>query len=97
MAENDVTDFRLKNIEGLLSEVRTDVKEMIRCSANYISRDEHKEMMRKYDSDFEMLKISKATLEGKASQFSVNVAYAISSVGILLGIITIILKFVKIG
>ena len=43
--------------------------------------------------DIRDLQLSKATLEGKADQKSVYVAYLISAVGIVLGAVSLLIKF----
>ena len=52
---------------------------------------EHKVLSDRVDE----LRLSRALLEGKASQFSVNIAMFISFVSMMIGVISIILKFVK--
>jgi len=47
----------------------------------------------KIENDIKLLRESKASLEGKASQQSVNIGYIFSIIGIVLGLISLISKF----
>jgi hypothetical protein len=80
-----------KRLEGM-NEFRAQLKDQ---NATFITREyydaRHKTLQKQVDD----LRISKATFDGKASQSSVNIAYFISSVSIIMGIISIIYEFIK--
>jgi len=75
-----------RRLEGM-NMFRDQLKEQ---AVNFVTRPEHEIFRREIDS----LKISRATLEGKASQFSVNVATCIGVVGIVISLVVALLKFV---
>jgi transketolase len=58
-------------------------------SKDYITRNEHSEMMNRYNEQIRQLELSKATLEGKASQKSVNLATFLAAAGLMVGFINI--------
>jgi hypothetical protein len=57
-----------------------------------VTRNEHSEMMTRIEKQIRDLELSKALLEGKASQTSVNVSLAIGLIGLLIGIFSIVLR-----
>jgi hypothetical protein len=74
--------------------VNDDIKSLSDIKAQFIGRPEHDGMFVKLNDDIRVLRESKANLEGKASQSSVNIAMIIAVVGIILGIVGIVNRFV---
>ena len=61
-------------------------------SSHYITRIEHDALIQKFDADIRVLREAKATAEGKASQNSVYIGYALSAIGIPLSLWAILSK-----
>lgn len=81
-----------KRVDGL-NEVRTQLKEQF---ATLMPRAEICPTISRITDDIRSLQLSKATLEGKASQMSVNIALFISILSLILGSIHVVLRiFVK--
>lgn len=59
-------------------------------NAQFVRRDRFDGSIEKIEADIRALQLSKATLEGKASQTSVYIAYAISLTGLLFGLINLL-------
>ena len=74
---------RLENI----NEFRAQLKDQ---NATFITKAEYSAHMNKIEEDIRMLRESKALLEGKASQTSVNIALGISIVGLILTVLNIV-------
>lgn len=72
-----------------MNEFRDSLKDQ---TAQYITRAEYNLIVAKYDADIRILRESSAELRGKASQQSVNIAYAISVVSIIIGILAVYIK-----
>lgn len=71
-------------------------REALKDQANtFITRIECKNGSSRRDEDIRNLQLSKAILEGKASQVSVNVALAISLIGLLVGLFGLLLRFIR--
>jgi hypothetical protein len=77
-------------LEGM-NEFRNTLKDQ---SSHFITRTEHKSLIDKYDADIRVLRENLARNEGKASQQSVNTAFIIATLGIVIGIVGIIIKFI---
>jgi hypothetical protein len=75
-----------KRLEGM-NEFRNQLKDQ---STMFFTKAEHEQFGKRIEDDIRSLRESRASLEGKASQNSVLMAYVISGVSI---IITIIAKF----
>jgi predicted phage gp36 major capsid-like protein len=72
-----------KRLEGM-NEFRDSLKDQ---ASRFFTRDEFHSAHGPVLKDIEALKLARATLEGKASQKSVNVAYAIAVIGIVISLI----------
>lgn len=80
-----------KRLEGM-NEFREALKDQ---TAKFITRNEHEAMMNNYNKDIRELRESRAMLEGKASQSSLNIVLGVSLVAILISIIDLIIRFIK--
>lgn len=76
--------------DRLVEEIKTTRDQIARL----LTRTEHDASFTRVSEQIKSLELSRAELQGKASQSSVNIAYGISIVGLLVGIIGIILGFV---
>ena len=74
-----------KRLEGM-NEFRDSLKDQ---TSRFFTREEFHGAHNPIIKDIEELKLSRAALEGKASQKSVNVAYAISAIGIVISIVSL--------
>lgn len=72
-----------------MNEFRSSLKDQ---TAHYITRIEHEALISKYDSDIRVLREANAKNDGKASQQSVTLAYLISFIGIVIGLVGLIIK-----
>jgi hypothetical protein len=79
-----------KRLEGM-NELRGQLKDQ---AATFLTRNEFYIQHEKLESDIRMLRESKANLEGKASQASVNTATIIAIAGLSLSLLNIILWWV---
>jgi len=61
-------------------------------SKNFVTRNEHDSLISKYDSDIRVLREQNARNEGKANMQSVYVSYAIATIGIIIGVVSLIFK-----
>lgn len=100
----DYIDTRLRAIEqasGLsqnalerrleaMNEIRDALKDQ---NATFITRLEYKAAHDRLVSDIQMLRESKAMLEGKASQSGLNMALTIAVIGLVLSFIGIVMRF----
>jgi hypothetical protein len=75
-----------KRLDGM-NEFRAQLKDQ---ANTFISRNEYVLTIEKLISDIKTLQLSKANLEGKASQQSVLVAYLISIIGIIIALISLL-------
>ena len=73
-----------KRLDGM-NEFRSQLKDQ---ASTFISRNEYTVMMEKLQQDIKTLQISKANLEGKASQQSVLIAYLISIISLCIALIS---------
>lgn len=78
-----------KRLAGM-NEFRDTLKDQ---ASKFVTRAEIEDKVETMQKQIDVLLISKATLEGKASQQSVVTALIISAIGIVLGLIGIISKF----
>jgi hypothetical protein len=85
---NTQMDDRLK---GMSKSTDDDKKE----TRNFFTRDEFTSAHAPVLKDIEDLKLSRAALEGKASQKSVNVAYILAGIAIFLNILDFFFKSLK--
>lgn len=74
-----------------MNEFRNSLKDQ---TSNYITRVEHEALISKYDTDIRILREAKAEATGKASQQSVNVVTTIAIIGVIIGFIGILIKFI---
>ena len=80
-----------KRLEGM-NEFRDSLKDQ---ASRFFTRDEFYSAHGPVLKDIEALKLARATLEGKASQKSVNVAYAIAIIGIVISLISLAIRFTQ--
>lgn len=80
-----------KRLESM-NEFRDTLKDQ---ASRFVTRDEMTAKIEILDKQVDDLRMNKATLDGKASQQSVTMAFFISSISIALGIIGIIINFIK--
>ena len=73
-----------KRLEGM-NEFRSALKDQ---AGKFLTKDEFMIQHQRVVDDIRVLRESKATLEGKASQTSVFIAYAIALIGLIVGIIS---------
>jgi hypothetical protein len=79
-------DSMTSRLEGM-NEFRDQLKDQ---ATKFALRDEVNRRFDEVVEDIKSLELSKATLEGKASQGAVFIAYAISAIGIILGIVSML-------
>ena len=82
--------FRSKRLASM-NEFRAQLKDQ---AATFVPRTEHMILHDRLDEDIRTLRESRALLEGKASQNSVNLATILSVIGILFGLISLAMKLV---
>jgi hypothetical protein len=75
-----------KRLEGM-NEFRAALKDQ---NSTFLPRNEYEVQHEKLENDIKVLRESKAMLEGKASQQSVNFSTLIAIAGVLIGIIALI-------
>jgi len=80
-----------KRLEGM-NEFRQQLNDQAK---EFITRPELNAIRKEIEADIRILRESKATLEGKADQKAVNIAMAISLIGLIIGVIAIIIHFIK--
>lgn len=80
-----------KRLEGM-NEFRKQINDQ---SGKFITREAFDAKHDAMEKEIKELQLSKANLEGKASQNSVNIALAVACVGILIGIVNIFVIFYK--
>lgn len=83
-------DSMTTRLEGM-NEFREQLREQ---STKFALREEVNRRFDEVVEDIKNLELSKATLEGKASQVSVNLAMVFSGTGLILATVSIILRFV---
>jgi len=93
-------ETRIKNVQDVLDKAESQLdkrligmnefRETLRDQSGlFFTRAEHDIYAKKIDEDVRLLREYRATMEGKASQSSVNVALIIAVVGIIIGVITL--------
>ena len=75
-----------RRLEGM-NEFRDQLKDQ---AATFITRKECEVVFSKLSDDIKMLRDSKLLLEGKASQFSVNIATLISIIGLTIALVSVV-------
>ena len=80
-----------KRLDGM-NEFRDTLRDQ---AAKFVTRTELESTKERIDSDLRVLREFKSSLEGKASQQSVTIAYVMSGVGLLMGILGTIMGFIK--
>lgn len=91
MLEKDMNKASIqmdKRLEGM-NEFRSALKDQ---AAKYLTKDEFSIQHQRVTDDIRMLRESKATLEGKASQTSVFIAYGLVIISIIISVIAIFHK-----
>lgn len=89
---NDVAyESMEKRLEGM-NEFRDTLKDQ---ASRFITRDEVDAIRKSIDADLRVLREYKAMVEGKASQQSVMIAYVMSGIGLLMGILGTIMGLIK--
>ncbi len=78
-----------KRLESM-NEFRQQIKDQ---TGTFITRVEHSVMVDKFDGDIKSLRESRAMLEGKASQTTALGAILLSSLGILIAVVSLVLRF----
>lgn len=94
-------NLRLEGMNGFREELRCQNDQLRSQSSSFITRPEHDALIKKFDDDVLRIETSvgklgnfQASIEGKASQSSVLIGYAVAATGILFGIIGIIIHFI---
>ena len=77
-----------------MNEFRGQLKDQ--CST-FITREEHEILQTRIDNDIRELRESKATLEGKASQSTVNITLAVAIMGLIIAVAGLILSIIRGG
>lgn len=77
-------------LEGM-NEFRNSMKDQ---ATQYITRAEHDALITKIDSDVRYLREATAEAKGKATQQSVSIAYIISFIGLLVAVVSLVIKFI---
>ena len=80
----------------LTSKIDADVRALRDTRGQFIGREEYAANLNKLESDVQLLQLSKASLEGKASATSVYIAWGFSFVGIMIAIVSLLIKFIPI-
>ena len=101
MLLKEYIDFRITNVEkatslagdsmerrlSAMNEFRDALKDQ---NATFVRRDGFEAAISKIETDIRSLQLSKATLEGKASQAQMYVAYGVSFISLLFGLINLL-------
>lgn len=88
------TKLAAKSLETRLEHMNEFRAAMSDQSKHYLTKQEFTIQHERVMEDIKILRESKANLEGKASTKSVMIAYIISGIGLLISLITLILKFI---
>ena len=93
-AMDDLVQKLVTKVEFLAfkDRVEADIKEMRESMSRFMSRSEIEDFKTRTESDIESLRLSKANLEGKASQSSVTITLIIAIAGLIIGALGIILR-----
>jgi predicted sugar kinase len=84
-ASSEVSAAMLEKRLESMNEFRLQLKDQ---AGTFYTKGEHEVYMSSVEKDLRMLRESKATLEGKASQTSVTVALIISGLGLIAGLVS---------
>ena len=87
-AAQQAMELRLEN----MNEFRNQLREQ---AGKFFTKEEHNAFMKATDADIRTLRDFMKTMEGKANQSSVNVAYIISGFSLLLTIISLVKEFLR--
>ena len=74
--------------------VSDDIKELKDKTSVFLLRNEHDVYVKKMDEDIRVLRESKATLEGKASQMSVNVSLILAVISVIIAMVGMFRGFI---
>jgi hypothetical protein len=95
----ELTDVKIKALEVATSLAKANLELRLESMNEWRQQSKDREELfarrdtvRSIEERVGQLEISKAVVDGKASQFSVNMAYVISAIGILLGVASLILR-----
>ena len=91
----DALSIRSRETERRLDNLNGEAERLKNIQATYLPRTEYSLQYDHLKDDIESLKLSRAELRGKASQTSVNVAYGISFISMILGLISMLREFLK--
>ena len=90
-ASSEVSAAMLEKRLESMNEFRLQLKDQ---AGTFFTRNEHSTYMTSVEKDLRMLRESKANLEGKATQTSVNISTAIAVIGVMLGLASFIFHYV---
>jgi hypothetical protein len=90
-AINVATEALDKRLDSM-NEFRNALKDQ---TATFITKSDYQSKHDELVKQIEDLKLSRATMEGKADQNSVNIAYIITFIGLIISIISLLLRFLK--
>lgn len=74
-----------------MNEFRNTLKDQ---NATFLTKTEYDNRHTELSKQIEDLKLSRAEMAGKASQSSVNLAYAVTGIGLIISIVSLILRIV---
>jgi hypothetical protein len=95
LKDQTITFITRTDHDNLVAKLDVGLKEVKDGIQKFISRAEYESQIEKLETEIKELQLSRANLEGKASQSSVAVAYILSGIGLLLSIIGVILNLAK--
>jgi len=98
VALEKATDMAAKNLDRRL-DTMNEIRDQLKVQREeFITTPEHESLCQTVDrirEDVRNLQLDAATLAGKASQSSVLIGYALSAVGILLAVISLVKELIK--
>lgn len=80
-----------KRLESM-NEFRASLSDQTR---NYYTKSEHDSYQKLVETDLRFLRESRAELQGKASQSSMNVTFGLAAIGALTGMVAVILNVIR--
>ena len=86
----DKADIKMDARLTLMNEFREQMKDQ---TNKFITRSEHRPIEKRFESNIKQLELSRAMLEGKASQSSLMITTIISFIGLLIGLAGLIARF----
>ena len=89
-ASSEVSAAMLEKRLESMNEFRLQLKDQ---AGTFFTRNEHETYIVSIEKDLRVLRESKANLEGKASQSSVNIAYVLAAIGIAMSMIGLLHSF----